>query len=884
MREAVFLAAAFAAVCSTRAAPSDAAPAADAHPWVFACAADNDLLRLMAAAGAECRRFSTAAEAVASAPDGAAVLILADGYPERTTPIEPATFDAAAAKRLRLYVEYPERLPGLALGAPLDTRFERAVIASGIFGEELRAGRIVLVSSCRYLPANAERPHIVIAKVAGVDTAVYGLEGSGAEPLLFDHPRGNLLVATTCLSRFVTGRYLPAEAWRRIWRTILTRLRAEGAAVELRWTPTVRPSFGPNDPLPPDVEAVALRRAADWIVRSRVLRHSQWPAEALDRSKGYNTVRAMPLREWPVGDGSMGVLEGLSSTIFADGSQPMRYAVRNDCTTEVAMLMAFDAAVNARPAHARIAANLVQYVFGDSGLAGGARADPRSPSYGLVAWSLDALDGYWGDDNARALLAVGATAALCGERRWDEAAARCLLANFRTTGVRGFREACVREANLQARGWKAYWNDRCAHLSPHYQAWLWACNFWAYRQTRFEPLLTRSLAGLRTLMRAYPREWDWCLRSGTIERARLLLPLAWLVRVADTPEHRAWLRTIAGDLTALQDVSGALRETIGDGGQGLPSNAAYGTGEISLVQTDGDTVADLLYSCNFALIGLHEAAAATGEACYTEAEDRLARFLCRVQARSEVHPELDGAWYRAFDFGRWEYWASSADWEWGPWCMETGWSQPWIAGTLALRRQGACLWDLLAKVDLCEHLERLRPAMLPDEDLAGVPAPQTVKHAALGRHVRVAFPPDSRYPGAGAASLTDGETAAPDYRAAEWLGFWGVDLVAEIDLGAPMQIDAVEVRCLQSPDVGIHLPVDVELSFSRDGKEFSAVAERTAPAEEAGSFVRVVALKADSQVARYVRVRARNAGTIPEGRPAAGEKAWLFVDEILVNP
>ena len=36
--------------------------------------------------------------------------------------------------------------------------------------------------------------------------------------------------------------------------------------------------------------------------------------------------------------------------------------------------------------------------------------------------------------------------------------------------------------------------------------------------------------------------------------------------------------------------------------------------------------------------------------------------------------------------------------------------------------------------------------------------------------------------------------------------------------------------------------------------------------------------------ARYVRVRGRTIGTIPAEHKAAGQPAWLFVDEILVNP
>jgi hexosaminidase len=38
-----------------------------------------------------------------------------------------------------------------------------------------------------------------------------------------------------------------------------------------------------------------------------------------------------------------------------------------------------------------------------------------------------------------------------------------------------------------------------------------------------------------------------------------------------------------------------------------------------------------------------------------------------------------------------------------------------------------------------------------------------------------------------------------------------------------------------------------------------------------------------SRIVRYVRVTATNAGVIPDGLPGAGNKAWLFVEEIVVE-
>ena len=67
--------------------------------------------------------------------------------------------------------------------------------------------------------------------------------------------------------------------------------------------------------------------------------------------------------------------------------------------------------------------------------------------------------------------------------------------------------------------------------------------------------------------------------------------------------------------------------------------------------------------------------------------NKLAEFLCRIQVRSEAHPELDGAWFRAFDFEKWEHWGSSADIGWGAWSIESGWTQGWITAVLALRHR-----------------------------------------------------------------------------------------------------------------------------------------------------------------------------------------------------
>ena len=148
------------------------------------------------------------------------MLILADDYPQKTTAIDATVFDEAARKNLRLYVEYPSVLPGLKVEAPRDTKTERAVVASEFFGPALPPLRILAINGLHFVPVQAKNADLVAAWRWWIDTGVYGLPKQTV-PILFKHPQGNILVATTQLSRFVTARYAPQDAWRAVWRGVL---------------------------------------------------------------------------------------------------------------------------------------------------------------------------------------------------------------------------------------------------------------------------------------------------------------------------------------------------------------------------------------------------------------------------------------------------------------------------------------------------------------------------------------------------------------------------------------------------------------------------------------------------------------------------------------
>ena len=856
--------------------------------WL-SCRADNDLYRVLSANGVSCRRHETAQQAVEAAPEGAAVLVLADGYPTHTTSISAALLDRASRRRQRLYVEFPAELPGMQFGPVRRTALERTVVASDAFGEALPAMRILALHDCHFAPTAAGSALLVAARVAGFDRAAYGLQDVETWPLLLEHPHRDLLVCTTKLSQFVTARYAPQDAVRAVWLWVLSWLAPGADLPTMEWQPVVRPSFGPEDALPAAAVRDAIVRGVDWHTRARMLPHASWAGMYDEqRRQGtvstHNPVAPRPSPDLPCGDGEFGILEGVSSRIAHDGEQPVRWWRRSDSNGESSLAFALRSRLDGDERSARVAANLLDWVYSKSGLF---QTDPGRSDFGLVHWAADSTSLY-GDNDIKIILGCMGTAALLATDRWDEALVRNILGNFRTTGVYGYRGNALRAEDLVARGWRHFWDGRNVNYAPHYQAWIWAAYLWLYDKTRDPILLERTRRAVAMMMQAYPDRWRWT-NGIQQERGRMLLTLAWLVRVDDRPEHREWLRTIAADIARCQEPCGAIREELGELGKGQyrppQSNAEYGRNEASLIQENGDPVADLLYTCNFSFLGLHEAYAATGEKQYRDMADRLAGFLVRVQVRSDARPELDGGWFRAFDFRQWEYWGSNADAGWGAWSIEVGWTQAWIPTVLALRELGLNLWALTAESRVAVHWARAKELMLA-EAAVEVPVQRAPGHAGVGATVTLRAPPDPRYPGAGAAGLVDGLLGLADHVSPEWLGYLGTDVEAIVDLGAVTRIDVLGASFLQSIRVGVFLPVEVEFAASDDGRGFTVLktVSPDIPEKEPGPLVHTVLADDLKTEARYIRVEARSVGVIPDWHQARGVDAWLFIDEIQVNP
>ena len=580
-------------------------------------------------------------------------------YPVSTLEINDKLLKLAQKKKVRMLIEYPQNIAGIELGKLRKAEHERTVVCSDFFKTEvLSEGTILAQHSCWFrLVTTSVVPHLALAKVAGYRKTVFGMPND-IYPILFQHPEyDNVMISTVCLSKLVSARFAPKEDWIKIMQAIFTWLNND-IHVTCDWDTPVAPSYNEADLLPENIYESAFNRNVSWFTNNIFFRHS----------------------------GRVGVCEGFASEIEYEGNQSLRPKTRGDCTGESVIPMALDWQINRNPASREISIKIMETLFNGTELPD---KDEKSPTYGGVKFYED-NSAFYGDDNSRAAMGAILASELIENTDYIKNIVSLLLFVLNTTGKHGFRHNFLDRTSSFSDGKNIeyYQNEDLISCHPHFQAYMWAAFLQAYVLTGYSRFLEKAKSAINITMNAFP-EVKWT-NGITQEYARLLLPLAFLVQIEDTEKHREWLRSVTERLLENLMPCGAVREKMGDISSAQypapQSNEDYGTTEAPLIQENGDPVCDLLYTMNFAFLGIHEASIATGDSFYIEAENRLADFLCRIQVSSSDYAYLDGCWMRGFDFSLWEFYGSSADNGWGVRCVESGWTNALISGTLGLKK------------------------------------------------------------------------------------------------------------------------------------------------------------------------------------------------------
>ena len=142
-----------------------------------------------------------------------------------------------------------------------------------------------------------------------------------------------------------------------------------------------------------------------------------------------------------------------------------------------------------------------------------------------------------------------------------------------------------------------------------------------------------------------------------------------------------------------------------------------------------------------------------------------------------------------------------------------------------------------------------------------------------------------QYNARGARGLIDGLRGSVNWKTGGWQGYQNTDFIAVLDLRGERRLSTFGSGYCQDARSWIWMPTEVEYYVSQDGKEYEFVGKvknRVDPKDytiQVDDFV----LNTSPVKAKFVKVVAKNFGTIPEWHLGAGGKAFIFIDEIWVE-
>ena len=149
-------------------------------------------------------------------------------------------------------------------------------------------------------------------------------------------------------------------------------------------------------------------------------------------------------------------------------------------------------------------------------------------------------------------------------------------------------------------------------------------------------------------------------------------------------------------------------------------------------------------------------------------------------------------------------------------------------------------------------------------------------HKAVGKKITINLAPHKSYPGSGAAGLINGISGSDSrYGDKEWLGFWGENIEINIDLGEKKAVNSIQTRFHNGQGQWIYAPETLVVSFDNNAPEKIVISK---------SEDLLVNVQIEKTIqARFIKISIPNFGIIEEGKQGAGQKAWTFIDEIIVK-
>ncbi len=160
-----------------------------------------------------------------------------------------------------------------------------------------------------------------------------------------------------------------------------------------------------------------------------------------------------------------------------------------------------------------------------------------------------------------------------------------------------------------------------------------------------------------------------------------------------------------------------------------------------------------------------------------------------------------------------------------------------------------------------------------------------IEHLAKNKKIEIINGAQIKYSQNKSDVMLDGIRATSWYNDGYWAGFEAQDFEAIIDLGSTINDGSVKIGFLEDQESWIFLPRQVNVFISENGKSFKKLKKEinNKVSPYAQKRIKDHKFKFESWKARFIKVKAKSIKKCPDWHTGAGGKAWMFIDEIIVQ-
>jgi hexosaminidase len=150
-------------------------------------------------------------------------------------------------------------------------------------------------------------------------------------------------------------------------------------------------------------------------------------------------------------------------------------------------------------------------------------------------------------------------------------------------------------------------------------------------------------------------------------------------------------------------------------------------------------------------------------------------------------------------------------------------------------------------------------------------------HKAVGAKISLNVAPHEAYNAGGKQALINGISGNNKrFGDKEWLGFSGEDVEITIEFNKHTEINNISTRFHNGNGQWIYAPKEISIEFDNEQK-------RSFVLKNNGNLLVNFNETFKQKVIKKIKLTITNYGIIPDGKQGSGNKAWTFIDEIIIE-